>query len=60
MGLGISPRGISLSALCFGSGMGMEDISATVYGCLGDLKTSFLGPISTILPKYMMAIVLQK
>ena len=36
---------------------GVESSNALVYACLGELKTSFVGPISTIDPAYITAIL---
>ncbi len=38
-----------------GSGNGIAESSACVYGCAGRLKTRSTSPISTILPRYMTA-----
>ena len=58
VGLGRSPlRMIWLrSRSIFGSGTGTADISARVYGCRGEEKTSSTGPYSTIRPRYITAI----
>ena len=43
-----------------GSGSGIAASSALVYGCLGSAKISSVAPISTIRPRYMIAIRSQK
>jgi len=40
-----------------GSGIGADEISAIVYGCLGLVMTVLVGPYSTNDPAYMTAIV---
>ena len=57
---GISPLSRSLGIDRSGSGSGMAASSAFVYGCLGFAKISAVSPISTILPRYMIAIRSQK
>jgi len=43
-----------------GSGSGTARSKAFVYGCRGLSKISAVGPVSTILPRYMIAIRSQK
>lgn len=43
------------SLFLVGSGTGIADISAFVYGCSGLSKISFLSAISTIFPRYITA-----
>lgn len=57
---GISPRGSSRGTVREGSGSGTAPSSAFVYGWRGLVKISATGPISTILPRYMMAMRSQK
>ena len=57
---GISPRGRSRGTIRSGSGSGIALSSALVYGCRGLAKISSVGPISTIRPRYMIAIRSQK
>ena len=57
---GISPRGRSRATVRSGSGSGIALSSAFVYGWRGLAKISSVGPISTIRPRYMMAIRSQK
>ena len=54
---GTSP--LSSIIFCFrsGSGTGIAESNACVYGCKGFEKSSSLAPISTIFPKYIMAIL---
>ena len=42
-----------------GSGTGIADSSARVYGCCGAAKSDAAVPISTIFPRYITAIRLQ-
>src|SRR5690606_10434895 len=57
MGLGTSPGKIILSLLdsTSGSGTGIADIRAFVYGCRAFLYSSSLDANSTITPRYMTA-----
>ena len=57
---GISPRGQVARHHAIGVGVRDRRSSAFVYGCLGLAKISSVGPISTIRPRYMMAIRSQK
>src|SRR6202035_5961140 len=54
-GLGTSPVRTIRCALRPGTGSGIAESSATVYGCSGVSKRSLLGATSTILPRYMTA-----
>jgi len=55
MGLGMSPFKMMCLVFIDGSGMGIADISACVYGCCGLLKIVSVLAISTSLPTYIMA-----
>lgn len=56
-GLGTSPSRIIRSLPMFvGSGSGMDESSACVYGCAGFVYRSSLSAISTMFPKYMTPI----
>src|SRR5690625_2235447 len=59
IGLGISPDKtiLFLVSLCSGSGTGMAESNASVYGCNGFVKSVLVGATSTIRPKYMTAIL---
>ena len=56
----ISPLSTRGRKARLGSGSGMADTSASVYGCMGAWNRSSTGPISTILPPYMTATRSQK
>src|SRR5690242_20156939 len=59
-GLGISPCNTILSLRAVGSGIGIADINALVYGCNGLLNNSSLLAISTIEPRYITPTVSHK
>ena len=54
-GLGTSPARVMRSRFLVGSGIGMADISAWVYGCAGLPNRSSREAISAILPRYITA-----
>jgi len=57
MALGTPPL-IGMTVLRrLGSGTGIAATSACMYGCCGLAITSRGGPVSTMLPRYMMAVV---
>ena len=51
IGVGYIPRERRVE----GSSVGAADISASVYGCVGWSKTSSVGPVSMMRPRYMTA-----
>ena len=55
IGLGISPVSGAATSGRSGSGCGIEARSACVYGWRGSRKTRSVGPVSTILPRYITA-----
>src|SRR5262249_52440535 len=56
-GLGTSPARMISSRRSSGCEGSAAEKSACVYGCLGDFETTSAAPISTILPRYITAIV---
>src|SRR5436305_14967076 len=58
--LGVSP-GRMIRVLCtVGSGTGMEEIRALVYGCCGRVKIWSVGPTSITRPRYMTIVLLHR
>src|SRR5712692_2084436 len=55
IGLGTSPGRIMRSVLCFGSGIGIADSNATVYGWRGFSNNSCVSATSTSFPRYITA-----
>ena len=55
MGVGTSPFKTIRSRFCCGSGTGIAESKACVYGCSGFSYSSTESAISTILPKYITA-----
>ncbi len=57
MGLGTSPGNVILLFFASGSGIGMAESKAWVYGCNGCSNSSSVSAISTNFPRYMTAIL---